>query len=258
MDGNRRWSGRGAVAMEEDGIAPIIEELPPDVQEKVLAVAEATGLLVRRRCCMAEMARATMCTWRHKPVTCSIDGTLPGLSNAQVVATYKRALDLWNDICGIGAVWTDNLAKANVYAHCMKIDGASGTLAWSYLVPCGIGSSASYHIEQRYDNTERWTVDWLLEVMLHELGHAWGLDHDTQHKDSLMYPYSTGGRILKPTQYEIDRMKVYGPPVIVPSPGPLSIQGGILTINGGNYVPVSPSAEIVFAGQRYKIGATKI
>lgn len=235
-----------------DGLFHGIEEMSPEMQAAIEAVAQQTGIEIRQRCCMPEMARTSECGWRHRPVTASIRGSLPGLTDTQVVDVYRNALSGWNSVCNTGLVWTDNFAAANIWAECRKIDGASGTLAWSYLVPCG-GSTQNTRIEQRYDISERWTADWFLEVALHELGHALGLDHDTKNKSALMYPYSSGGRIVKPTQFEIARvLPLYGPPVTSPSPSVPKIKGGVLFVDDGTSVAVDGSG-FDYAGRRFKL-----
>lgn len=243
--------------MSDEGVFAGIDALSPEMQAAIDLVAQQTGVVVRQRCCMPELARSSECGWRHRPVTASIRGTLPGLTADQLKETYIAALNGWNSVCNTGLVWTDDFARANIWAECKKIDGASGTLAWSYLVPCG-GSTNGTRLEQRYDTSERWTVDWFHEVSLHELGHALGLDHDTKNRNALMYPYSSGGKILKPTQFEIARVvPLYGPPVTSPTPGVPKIAGGVLLIDDGTSVGLSGNG-FDYAGNSYRLGVTPV
>jgi hypothetical protein len=239
---------------------PGIEELSPATKELLERTAEETGIEIRRRCCMPEMAMASQCGWRHRPVTASIRGSLPGLSATQVSDIYKEALRVWNSVCNTGLQWTDNFNTANIWANCQKIDGASGTLAWSYLIQCG-GSTINTQVEQRYDNSERWTHDWFLEVCLHEIGHALGLNHINNPK-ALMNPYSSGGRILVPTSYELEIMvPLYGKPVATPptpEPGGLAVSGGVLLIDGGKSAGVTPNGQLTYSGRTYKVGVTPV
>ncbi len=238
--------------MDSVGLFPGIEELSPEMQQAIEDVAEQTGIAIRRRCCMPEAATGNVCGWRHKPVKASIQGSLPGLTAQQTSDTYKRALQIWNQSCNVGLQWVDDIGNANIWAKCLKIDGASGTLAWSYLVQCG-GSTVNTRLEQRYDTSEKWTVDWFLEVCLHELGHALGLNH-INNKNALMNPYSAGGRILAPTKYELDIViRLYGAPVpTAPDPGVPNVIGGMLFVDDGTSVAVDGTG-FDYAGRRFKL-----
>lgn len=237
-----------------DGVFPGVEELSPETQAAIEKVAEELGVVVRRRCCMPSMARAQQCKWRHRPVTASIRGSLPGLTDQQVKDTYREALRVWNSVCNVGLQWTDDFSAANIWADCRRIDGSSGTLAWSYLIQCGSNSTVDTQLEQRYDNGERWTRDWLLEVALHELGHALGLDH-INNQNALMNPTSAGGRILVPTRYELEIMvPLYGEPVGNPAPGVPTIRGGVLLVDGGVSVGVDAAGQADYSGRKFKVG----
>lgn len=239
---------------------PGIETLSPETLDALEKTAELTGIVARRRCCMPSLARAgAQCGWRHRPVTASIRGSLPGLTDAAVVETYKEALRVWNSVCNTGLQWTDDFDSANIWAQARRIDGASGTLAWSYLIQCG-GSTANTRLEQRYDNGERWTRDWFLEVALHELGHALGLDHINNPK-ALMNPYSSSGRITIPTQYELAIMvPLYGKPVAPPPPEPgnLKVVGGVLLVGDGRSAGVNSAGIMTYSGRTYKVGVTPL
>lgn len=218
---------------------------------------EQTGLEVRRRCCQPSQARAGFCGWKHRPVTASIQGALPGLTEAQVRDTYKKALDTWNAACNVGLVWTDDFAKANIWAKCQKIDGASGTLAWSYLPPC-VASTQGVRLEQRYDISERWGIPWFLEVALHEIGHGLGMDH-INNPAALMNPFSAGGKILAPTKYELEIMvPYYGSPVVSVPPSKITVLGGALVVNDGATVVLDSADRFTYAGKTYQVGVTPV
>lgn len=244
----------------EIGEFPGIETLSPATIDALEKTAEVTGIVARRRCCMPELARASQCGWRHRPVTASIQGSLPGLTDQQVVDTYKEALRVWNSVCNTGLVWTDSFSSANIWARCQRIDGASGTLAWSYLIQCG-GSTVSTRLEQRYDTGERWSRDWFLEVALHEIGHALGLDHISNPK-ALMNPFSSAGKILIPTQYELAIVvPLYGKPVTptpTPEPGSVKVVGGVLLLDSGISAGVTPAGRLTYGGRSYNVGVTPL
>jgi len=239
--------------MMELGRFPGKADLPPELEEHIRKTAEITGVYVQRRCANAEAASQNICIWRHKTVTASIKGSLPGVTDQQIVDTYKKALQIWNSCVNVGLQWTDDFAKANIYARCNRIDGTSGTLALSYLPTCGSNSTVNLQLSQTYDNSEKWTIPWLLEVMLHELGHALGLNHINE-RGALMYPFSSGGRILMPTHWELELLvPKYGPPVATTPPVAVpKIMSGALMIEGGGYVPIIGGG-LDYGGKHYTL-----
>lgn len=234
-----------------------LEKFTPEMQDAIVEIAELTGIIpLKRRCSMPEFARSKVCGWMHRPVTASISGSFSGISATQVKETYQKALRIWNEACNVGLTWTDDFDKANIYAKCRaEGGGGGGVLAWSFLPPCSANTTKT-RLEQLYDIAEKWTVSWLLEVMLHELGHAIGLDHSTQ-KTALMYPYSSGGRILAPTKYELEIViPLYGGPVTVPATPPDTVpilRGGMLLVNNLEPIAVNESGVLVYGGHNYKV-----
>jgi hypothetical protein len=238
-----------------DGYFPGVKVNDPVLQAAIDTIAEQIGITVRPRCAMPDAAaRDSIVIWRHRPVRAAIRGSLPGLSAGQLVDMYKKALGIWNSCMNVGLQWSDDFSSANIQASCSSIDGRSGTLALSYFPPGGSGSTINSRITQTYDTAEGWTVPWALEVMLHELGHAVGCDH-INHKGALMYPYSAGGRILAPTQYELDILvPLYGKPIAV-TPVPV-VHGGVLIFDNGSMAPIN-AGRVDYAGQSYQVSVTK-
>lgn len=193
-------------------------------------IAEQPECMPLRRCAMPDFATGRACKWPMLTVTYSPRLTLPGLTVEQILAAYQQACNEWNKVCGIRLTFSQDHGRANIYANSGKIDGRSGTLAWSYL-PCNANQYS--RMEQLYDNAEGWTYDWLVEVACHEIGHAIGISHGP--KGALMYAYSGGGRVMAPQAWDIEEAVArYGvpeePPVPAP-PGGLDVSG-VLIING--------------------------
>lgn len=145
----------------------------------------------------------------------TLQGDLPGLAHAAFLDTLRRAFTRISSVCGL--TFREASGDANIIVTTGPIDGASGILAQSALPPAD-------PCEQRYDSAEQWnkTIN-LLPVVLHELGHALGLQHDPQPGALLSAYYSPS--IQDYTSRDIQRLQaLYGPPVVKP-PDPPGIPG---------------------------------
>lgn len=236
--------------MNENGVRPELVALTEDAYRSILrelfdngffgegksfdeVLNERPDVGPKMRCAMPDFASNSSCRWPMLGVThCPSRVALPGLTADQVRAAFLEAISGWNRVCGIRLELTDDYARANIYADSGKIDGRSGTLAWSYL-PCG--SSRTSRMQQLYDSAERWSYSWLVEVAAHEIGHAIGLSHGP--KGSLMYAYSGGGSVKTPQAWDIEEARArYGLPEATPDPTiPDSDIDGLIVIAGTPY-----------------------
>lgn len=247
-----------------NGFRPDIPKLVDNAYEEVLATlydagffggkswidvqAEQPDVMPRLRCAMPDFATKGQCKWPMLAVTHASRVELPGLTPAQITAAFREACQAWNAVCGIQLAISDDYERANIYAHSGKIDGRSGTLAWSYL-PCG--ASRTSRMEQLYDSAESWSYNWLVEVAAHEIGHAIGLSHGP--KGSLMYAYSGGGSVRRPQTWDIaEAVARYGKPQTPPPSGfdPADLDG-VMVIRGIPY-PVTDS-HVTIDGRPYLV-----
>jgi hypothetical protein len=142
-------------------------------------VQAATSLARQRRCGLADKMAlaATTCKWTTKQVLFCLDWpagkSVQGIGRSTAADLYERAVNQWAAFIKLPAAVTSDKGKAHVVTRLGKIDGAGNVVAWSEL-PCG----APRQLSQLYDTAEFYTTeDALLNVFLHEHGHAWGLEH---------------------------------------------------------------------------------
>lgn len=144
-----------------------------------------------------------------------------GLGIEDIRRAFRIAWDRWEAVCDIKASHVSNSQEAaDVIIASGRIDGPSGTLAWSEL-PCGSDSPK----DQKYDNQEPWVlsddpprhkID-LIRVACHEIGHVIGIGHISP--GNLLAPtYSAS--VNKPQAGDIsEAVKRYGAPTSPPTGG---------------------------------------
>jgi hypothetical protein len=222
------------------------ELLDPATEDAMRRVAQKLGLVnLRLRCCNPLRAAGDgIARWSGPNVTYNCTSLVSGLSSILgsevVLRAYRKACSSWNDVCGIRLAEVNT--SGNIVSSAGRIDGSSGTLAWSYLP--GVPSYMKEQLKQLFDNSEKWTEQWLQEVACHEVGHAIGLDH-SQDRNALMYPFSHNGSLPVPQAWDVaEAVKRYGPPVpVVPrDPDPEAPKdpsapqiGGVLMIDSVPY-----------------------
>lgn len=162
-----------------------------------------------RICGNEDVSAAGGCQWPFKDVTYNTHAwRISQFSNEVVDEIYDEAMDSWNAVCGLTLHRIDE-RRGNIYTTDSP-QGRGGTLATSYL-PCG-NPGRSTRMKQWYDSAENWSRQFLLAVMVHEIGHAIGLDHSGSRSD-IMYPYANNS-IYKPATGDIRRVvSRYGDPI---------------------------------------------
>ncbi len=142
---------------------------------------------------------------------------ISGVSAAEVATAWKMVKGKFNRMSGaqIRAIVSGD-QSGEIWATDGPLNGS--TLAWSFL-PNG---DCADRIEQRYDTSNRnWNLEMLAKVILHEIGHAYGLEHSNR-EDDIMYP-SLSNRPWGdyPSANDVDRMqRFYGEPPVDPDPDP--------------------------------------
>lgn len=178
---------------------------------------------------------ATDSRWAKKDLAVRIASDLPGILRSVFTAECKRALDAWSAAADLRFTIVEGGA-ADITITTGPIDGPGGTLAWSELA-AGLRA-----LQQKYDTAERWEVSIdLYLVILHELGHALGLQHDVQNAQAVMAPRYNGS-LSKLQPRDVARIQaLYGAPRVDPTPPPDGGNGP----NGGRFARVSVVVEQV-------------
>ena len=196
--------------------------------------------LMQPRCGVPDFAGREEAKWptscRHVTVTYDFDS----ISSVIAAAAWKLALDKWNEVCGINLDLVRNNSRGQIWATDGPLPGS--TLAWSFLA----NDSCDAKLQQKYDTTTSYTVEFLTKIIFHEVGHALGLQHTNRRAD-IMYPSISGAPWSNyPSENDISRVvSRYGEPEPVPEPptppdtpgGPIAIlDGGFSVVTGGRVV----------------------
>lgn len=178
--------------------------------------------------------------WNKLKLKWKLQRGLPGVMADALHQAFLESFANWQAVCGLQFEPTTS-GRADILIDTGRIDGASGTLAWSELPP-------SNPVHQKYDTSESWTtkggrgqlID-LVAVATHEIGHGIGLFHDERvprGQKALMAPFYDPS-IRTPQPRDVERVqKLYGPPVAIPDQPSSPTEGIVLVVKPGVSVEV--------------------
>lgn len=166
--------------------------------------------MLRPRCGLPDFSRdpqeSRLQKWRIFDVTTShrLSGLDP-LSADREHAIWLNAIEAWNAVCGIKLTFIEDMARANIYAA--PESTGPGVLGYSFMPH---DSGPNDRIRQAFNSSTNWSERLLLNVGIHEHGHALGLDHGPA--GSVMQPTASGS-ILSPQTWDIAQVvSRYGQP----------------------------------------------
>ncbi|GEM_PF-2082561 len=159
--------------------------------------------------------------WDKNPVTYSILNCPTSLDCGQAQEAVRQAAETWDAACGLrldevtGSADIEISWQSGSHGDGYPFDGPGNVLGHSFFPLSYLGSLAG---DVHLDNAETWVVGnptanyqvHLPTTVLHELGHALGLDHSSD-PNALMWEEYVGVRGL--TQDDINGIQaLYGPP----------------------------------------------
>lgn len=173
--------------------------------------------------------------WSKRDLAYCIYDRVPGIAAddfADVIGAGYRA---WSAVCDLRFTQVTDYRKADLLVLARRIDRKGGILAEHQLPP-----GNDMQLRGWLDLAESWTLDMLLGVWTHELGHGVGLSH-TNTPNSLMNPFWNPA-ISTPQNWDIEAVQsLYGAPKPAnptqprptPSPGSPSSFTGMVEIPAG-------------------------
>lgn len=159
--------------------------------------------------------------WSRDEVTYSFYNCPSTLDCAQAQQVVREAMETWDSVSGVTLNEVSSPGDIDIawvgeaVTEDFVLDGPGGYLGYTFFPYFWLGDLAG---DITLDDSEAWVLGTpenedqihLFTVILHESGHALGLDH-TDNPDALMWPIYVGPRGLH--QDDIDGIQsLYGPP----------------------------------------------
>ena len=172
-----------------------------------------SSLLAERRCGVPDFAGAEEAQWPRSCMVVPVAYRFDSIDGAIARDAWALGIKFWNDICGIELRLVNDIAGGKIWATDGPLPGP--TLAWSELARNECDDS----LQQRYDTTISYTVDFLAKIIAHELGHAIGLQHSNDRRDVLFSSIGNASFSSYPGPGDIrEALKRYGEPTEPPTP----------------------------------------
>lgn len=173
--------------------------------------------------------------WNKRDLAYCIYDRVPGIAADDFADVIGAGYKAWAAACDLRFTQVTDYRKADLLVLARRIDRKGGILAEHQLPP-----GNDMQLRGWLDLAESWTLDMLLGVWTHELGHGVGLSH-TNTPNSLMNPFWNPA-ISTPQTWDIEAVQaLYGAskpanptqPPVQPSPGSPSSFTGMVEIPPG-------------------------
>jgi hypothetical protein len=153
--------------------------------------------------------------WDHHNIKYRIDAFSTDITHQEVRAAITDALVKWANVTTLKfeEVATGQAADIRIlfvrgdHGDGLPFDGVGKIFAHAFYPGNGDRNIAG---DAHFDEDERWTLDFLSKVALHEFGHAIGLDHSTNNT-AVMFRYFNNEGDLQPDDI-LGVQTLYGPP----------------------------------------------
>lgn len=155
---------------------------------------------------LLSLAKTGQYRWNKRDLAYCIYDRVPGIPADDFADTIGAGYKAWSDVCDLRFTQVTDYRKADLLVLARRIDRKGGILAEHQLPP-----GNDMQLRGWLDLAESWTLDMLLGVWTHELGHACGLSH-TNVPNSLMNPFWNPA-ISTPQTWDIEAVQnLYGAP----------------------------------------------
>lgn len=172
-----------------------------------------SSLLTEDRCGVGDFAGAENAQWPRSCMGVTVAYDFSSIPADIAKAAWKLAIEMWNRACGITLEMIGRVSEAMIWATDGPLPGA--VLAWSELARDRCDS----RLEQRYDTTISYVIDFLAKIIGHELGHALGLNHSRSRADLLFSSIGNAPFSTYPGPGDLrEVLRRYGEPTKPPTP----------------------------------------